>query len=86
MNHIPVGKCLRLLFFSLFLCFASNAQQSASSETELKKQAEKAFLSEKYEDALSPYSQLLSLYPNNTSYSYRYGVSLLLAGKIKQMQ
>ncbi|HQV99314.1 MAG TPA: hypothetical protein PLZ91_03230 [Bacteroidia bacterium] len=83
MNHIPVGKCLRLLFFSLFLCFASNAQQSASSETELKKQAEKAFLSEKYEDALSPYSQLLSLYPNNTSYSYRYGVSLLLAGKNK---
>lgn len=83
MNHPYVGKFLRLLLFSFLLCVTANAQQAASSEDELKKQAEKAFVAEKYEDALSPYSQLLSLYPRNATYNYRYGVALLKAGKNK---
>jgi tetratricopeptide (TPR) repeat protein/cell division protein FtsN len=82
-NHPYAGKFLRLLLLSFLICFSVTAQQSASSEDELKKQAEKAFVAENYEDALSPYSQLLSLYPRNATYNYRYGVALLKAGKNK---
>ncbi len=83
MNHPYVGKFFRLLLLSFLICFSVTAQQSASSEEELKKQAEKAFVAENYEEALSPYSQLLSLYPRNATYNYRYGVALLKAGKNK---
>ena len=76
------GQILRILFFFIFVC--SNVfAQNVSSEDELKKQADKAFSSEDFENALSPYSQLLSLYPKNTTYNYRYGVSVLIAGKPK---
>ncbi len=82
-NYPIVGKCLRLLLLSFVISFSVSAQQSASSEEELKKQAEKAFIAENYDEALSPYSQLLSLYPRNATYNYRYGVALLKAGKNK---
>lgn len=76
-------KFLRLLILSFLTCVLAYGQQQATSENDLKNQAEKSFASEDYESALSPYSQLLSLYPRNSSYNYCYGVSLLKAGKNK---
>ena len=67
----------------VFLSYNGFAQQSASSENDLKKQADKAFTAENYETALNPYSQLLSLHPTDVNLNYRFGVCLLLAGKEK---
>ncbi len=84
MNIILSGKTLRFSFLLFFLALPFWAfTQTTSSVDELKKQAEKAFASDDYENSLSPYSQLLSLYPQNSTYNYRYGVSLLMAGKPK---
>lgn len=72
-------------FFLLLWSVAGtlNAQVTATSESDLKKQAEKFFSSEDYEPAMPLYSQLLSLYPQNADYNYRFGVCLLLAGRDK---
>ena len=59
------------------------SQTFVSSEAELKKQADKYFNAEKYEAALPDYSRLLSLYPQEPLFNYRFGVCLLLAGKEK---
>lgn len=84
MNINFSGKILRLIssLFLLVLPFCAFSQ-TTSSVDELKKQAEKAFIAEDYENSLSPYSQLLSLDPRNSTYNYRYGVSLIMAGKPK---
>src|SRR5205085_4329371 len=59
------------------------AQKSPSSEADLKKQAEKRFDGEDFTNALPFYSQLLSIYPQNPEYNYRYGVCLLQSSKDK---
>ena len=64
----------------IFCVTAAVAQKSPSSEDDLRKQAEKLFEKENYLEAAPMYSQLLSLYPRDAVYNYRYGVSLLLSG------
>jgi hypothetical protein len=59
------------------------AGKEVSTESDLKKRADKLFSDENYESALPDYSRLLSLYPGQTYYNYRYGVCLLMAGKEK---
>jgi hypothetical protein len=74
------------ILFSLALLFSaavSFAQKSPASESDLKKQAEKLFEKEVYQEALPMYSQLLSLYPREAVYNYRYGVCLLMSGQDK---
>ncbi len=79
-----LGKRLSFSFLIFCLCSASLlAQKSPASENDLKKQAEKLFQNQKYEDATPMYSQLLSLYPREAIYNYRYGVCLLMSGKDK---
>src|SRR6185295_17866832 len=59
------------------------AQKAPASEADVKKQADKFFNNEKYVEATPLYSQLLSLYPQNSQYCYRYGVCLFFSGKEK---
>ena len=83
MKSAFTGKFLRIIVFLILLSSSVSAQTPASSESDLKKQADRYFNDEDYDDALIPYSQLLSLYPQNNVYNYRYGVCLIIAGKEK---
>src|SRR5690242_11728000 len=77
------GKRILLSLALLFNAFLSFAQKSPSSEGDLKKQAEKLFEKESYQEATPMYSQLLSLYPRDAVYNYRYGVCLIMSGQDK---
>jgi len=73
-------------WFILFLTCAglfAVAQKPTSSETELRKQADKHFSNSNFVEANPLYSQLLSLFPHDALLNYRYGVSLIEAGKEK---
>ncbi len=81
------GGKSRLLFISIVVCFACSkslfAQKSPSSEADLKRQAETRFNNNDYTGATLLYSQLLSLYPKDPEFNYRYGVCLLQSSKDK---
>lgn len=77
------GLILTLLF-SVFINFVANAQNNFGSEKELRKQAESLFKDDDYAAALPLYSQLLSLYPKDPNFNYKYGVCLLYAKENKE--
>src|SRR5688500_18957317 len=77
------GKRILLSIALLFNAALAVAQKSPASESDLKKQAEKHFENESYQEAATMYSQLLSLYPREAIYNYRYGVCLLMSGQDK---
>ena len=60
-----------------------SAQSNFGSEAELKKQASKFFDKEDYVSASPLYSQLISVYPANPQYNYRFGTCLLFADRDK---
>ena len=60
------------------------SQPDQKSEEEFKKNAEKLFRARDYAAALPLYSQLLSLYPKDPNYSYRFGACMLYAEKDKE--
>ena len=73
-------------WFILFLACAgisALAQKPTASETQLRKQADKHFSNSNFVEATPLYSQLLSLFPHDALLNYRYGVSLIEAGKEK---
>jgi hypothetical protein len=57
----------------------SIAQHDDKSEQELKKKARELFKSEKYGEALPLFSQLLSLYPKDPNFAYKFGACRLFA-------
>jgi hypothetical protein len=74
------------VFFFIVLLQAPlllQAQSSTAPETEarLKKAAEKYFDQQDYTDAYPLYSQLLSLYPRDPNYNYRFGACMLFVSK-----
>lgn len=75
-----------IFFLSLFALSPSgvNAQDNFGSEKELKSQAEKFFKDDDFASALPLYSQLLSLYPGDPNYNYKFGVCLLYATENKE--
>jgi hypothetical protein len=76
---------LRLIMvLSVFMSFIANAQSNFGSEKELRKQAENLFKDDEYAAALPLYSQLLSLYPKDPNFNYKYGVCLLYAKENKE--
>jgi hypothetical protein len=75
---------LSFFLFPLFSSLPLQAQDSFGSEKELKSQAEKFFKDDDYASALSLYSQLLSLYPSDPNYNYKFGVCLLYATENKE--
>ena len=78
---------LRILFILTGLLLTQvvvSGQNQANSESELRKRADKLFQDQEYLTAVGPYSQLLSLQPNDATLNYRYGTALLLSGKDKR--
>lgn len=55
------------------------SQNNFGSEEELKKQAQQFFKEENYIGAMPLYAHLLSLYPQDIEFNFRYGVALIYA-------
>jgi hypothetical protein len=72
------GHTILLTVLSL-LCLTVNLNAQYSSEAELKTAASKMFEAEDYQGSLKLYSQLLSNYPKDANYNYKYGASALFA-------
>lgn len=72
------------LLFLVFINFFAIAQNNFGSEKELRKQAESLFKDDDYAAALPLFSQLLSLYPKDPNFNYKYGVCLLYAKENKE--
>lgn len=66
---------LTLFFVTILHCSSLNAQ--VKSEDDLKKQAEKFFEEEEYNQAYKLYAQLVSLYPKDPEFNYRLGVCMI---------
>lgn len=60
------------------------AYSQYNSEEELKKAADKFFAEENYIEALPLFSQLLSTYPKDLNYNYKYGACYLYATRDKE--
>ncbi len=74
----------KILFFAVaFFCIANASIAQYASEDELKVAADKFFEEEKYVEALPLFSQLLSLYPKDVNYNYKYGASVLFGSRDK---
>ncbi|HIF15193.1 MAG TPA: hypothetical protein EYQ86_07720 [Bacteroidetes bacterium] len=76
-------KILSILIGLVFLFLCSTAQNQ-KSEKALIKNAEALFKGEMYIDAYPLYSQLLSVYPDNIKYNYRFSVCMLFADEEKK--
>ncbi|MFN5385859.1 MAG: hypothetical protein ACK5CO_03440 [Bacteroidota bacterium] len=79
--RLYLAGMLALVFLNVF---SVRAQDSFGSEKELRNKASKYFKNDDFASCLPLYSQLLSLYPKEAEYNYRYGVCLLMAGKEKE--
>ncbi len=78
-------KFIAILFALLFASvFQLTAQNNVGSEEELKEKANELFEKEKLVEASSLYAQLLSLYPQDATYNYRYGACLLASDEDKE--
>ena len=78
------GKSFFLLLFLLFFSIGVSAQEGFSSEEELKEKAEQLFEEKKLIDAAPLYAQLLSLYPKDANYNFKYGACLIASGEEKE--
>lgn len=75
-----------ITLFALLLAsvFQLSAQNNIGSEEELKEKANELFEAEKLVEANPLYAQLLSLYPQDATYNYRYGACLLASDENKE--
>ena len=76
---------LLFILHSVFCILYSSAfsQNVFSSEDALKKQANKLFEEEDFAKAYPLFSQLLSLYPKDAQYNYKFGTCLLYSSNDK---
>ena len=72
------------LFLLCLLAFSSVSLAQYSSEEELKKAANTFFNEENFIEALPLFSQLLSTYPKDVNYNYKYGACYLFATRDKE--
>ncbi len=75
------------ILFSIFLLVTlrkAEGQNVFSSEDDLKKQANKLFDDEEFAKAYPLFSQLLSLYPKDAQYNYKFGTCLLYSAGDKE--
>ena len=68
----------------IFISLVANAPNNFGSDKELRKQADNFFKNDDYAACLPLYSQLLSLYPKDPNFNYKYGVCLLYAKENKE--
>ncbi len=69
---------------SLIISTKTTAQKNPANEAQLKKQANNFFEDENYAKAYLQYSQLLSLYPQDPNYNYRFGACILFSQSDKK--
>lgn len=76
-----MNKIIRLIFIFTFIIAITSidsfSQGVSQGESEQKTKAEEFFKAHEYSKALPIYSQLLSLYPSDPNYNYKYGVCLV---------
>ena len=79
------NKSLNIIILFSLLFFASNSislsQTLSEGEQEVKTKAAELFKLKKYNEAIPYFSQLLSLYPKDPDYNYKYGVCLVISNK-----
>ncbi|MEX2380262.1 MAG: hypothetical protein WD530_05935, partial [Vicingaceae bacterium] len=77
-------KTVPIVFFLAFVfSFELIGQEEFSSESELKAKANELFDESKFVEAAPLFSQLLSLYPKEVEYNFKYGASLIFAAEDK---
>lgn len=73
------------IFAILFLlCTFTQAQEEIVSEQELKEKANQYFEADNFAEAKPLFAQLLSLYPKDPNYNYKFGACLLNASSDKE--
>lgn len=79
-------RFLLKIYLVILLVFTSStvAYSQYNSEEELKKAADKFFAEENYIEALPLFSQLLSTYPKDLNYNYKYGACYLYGTRDKE--
>ncbi len=89
-NHkfVEMHKLLKFIFpLLLLMCFNVDlvrAQTDFNDEFDFKDKAKKMFEDGEFEQAYPLYSQLLSIYPKDPDYNYRFGVCTLFASDDKE--
>ena len=75
-NHFGIRV---LLAFAIVIggVFPASSQEDYKTEDDLKKGAEKLFLDKNFVEAAPLFSQLVSLYPKDPNFNYKYGACLL---------
>jgi hypothetical protein len=81
-----LDRLLLKIYLVLLLVFTSSTvvYSQYNSEEELKKAADEFFEEENFIEALPLYSQLLSTYPKDLNYNYKYGACYLYATRDKE--
>lgn len=82
-------RYVSVFFFSIFfhipaIIQAQNSEAQKEAQARLEKTAAEYFEQDDLTDAYPLYSQLLSLYPTNPNYKYRFGACMLYAGANKK--
>ncbi|MGB0882320.1 MAG: hypothetical protein ACPGSO_05165, partial [Vicingaceae bacterium] len=72
-----------ILILAAFFCLLGNSYAQYNSEEELKLAADKMFEEKNYTGSLKLYSQLLSTYPKDPNYNYKYGACVLFGEREK---
>ncbi len=80
---VAIRQIIYFLFFFTFSGY-SFAQSNFKSEADLKKKADELFIEGDYVQAYPLYSQLLSLYPKDHFYNFRFGACIIYAEKDKE--
>ena len=70
---------ISIMALSLIVTPKAYSQKAPVNESQLKKQANNYFEDEDYANAYLQYSQLLSLYPQDPNYNYRFGACMLFS-------
>ena len=79
-----IQKHIILLFIFALAIVSFKAQNNFSSQEELKKEADRLFYEKQYDKCLPLFSQLLSNYPKDPNYNYKFGASQLFAESDKE--
>ena len=80
-GHRHMKRKIQILIFGILLAQNFFAQTNFKSEEDLKKNAEKLFTKKDYVAATPLFSQLLSTYPKDANYNFKYGVCILYTNK-----
>jgi len=74
-------KSFIVLFLLLLAIPALQGQQSGMSEEDVIEKAQSHFDQESWQEALPLFAQLVSIYPENSEYNYKFGVCSLLGNR-----